>query len=317
MSNLNFVPILVGPTAVGKTSISIPLAQKFDGEIISADSRQVYRHLDIGTAKPGKEELEAVPHHLVDVIDLDETYTAGQFAEDAELLIDGIFERNHTPFVVGGAGFYIKALIEGIFDTPSRDDEIRERLQEEAEKNDEALYERLKKIDPDYAETIHPNNNKRIIRALEIYEVTGRRPSAHFNEDHGGLGHPYRFIGLKRPRKQLYERINRRVEMMIEDGLVEEVMEILEKGYTGEENALQTVGYQEIIEYLRDEISMEEAVSEIQKNSRRYAKRQMTWFRNQHEVTWFDLDEYDPQDEAVGAITDYLLKKDWHADDAD
>ena len=304
------IPILVGPTAVGKTAVSIPLAQKLNAEIISADSRQIYKYMDIGTAKPSGDELKGVPHHLIDVLELEESYTAGQFAEDAKQIIGEILSRKKIPLIVGGSGFYIKALVEGIFDTPSRDDNLREALQEEAEeKGSDILYKRLQEIDPEYAETMHPNNIKRIIRALEIYEVTGEPPSEHFDEEHEGLPYPYTFIGLKRLRQTLYDRINRRVKQMIEDGLVEEVQSILGMGYTGEENALQTVGYQEILDFLADKITLETAIREIQKNTRRYAKRQMTWFRNQHDVTWFDLEEYNSQDEIVAVVLDYLQGK--------
>ena len=304
------VPILVGPTAVGKTSVSIVLAQDLNAEIISADSRQVYKHMNIGTAKPSSDELDAVPHYLVDILELDKVYTAGQFAEDALNLIADIRSRDKTPLVIGGSGFYIKALVEGIFDTPSRDDAVRESLEAEAEKiGSGKLYERLRKVDPDYAATIHPNNIKRIIRALEIYEVTGKPATEHFEEEHQGIPYPYVFIGLKRPRRQLYERINLRVEQMIKDGLVDEVRSIREMGYTGEENALQTVGYQEIFKYLDGKISLEESINEIQKNTRRYAKRQMTWFRNQHNVTWFDLDEYKSRDEVVTACNEHITKE--------
>ncbi|MBS1271321.1 MAG: tRNA dimethylallyltransferase [Candidatus Marinimicrobia bacterium] len=307
MNSKIIIPILVGPTAVGKTAISIPLARKMNAEIISADSRQIFKHMNIGTAKPSGDELDAVLHHLVDILELDEVFTAGQFAEDALKIIEDILARGKAPLIVGGSGFYIKALVAGIFDTPSRDDEVREALQTEAdERGSQALYSRLRNIDPEYAETMHPNNTRRIIRALEIYEVTGEPPAEHFEEEHEGLRYPYTFIGLKRPRQKLYDRINRRVEQMIEDGLVQEVQSILGIGYTGEENALQTVGYQEIFDYLNENISLEEARKEIQKNTRRYAKRQMTWFRNQHDVTWFDLDKYPNQELVVEAILEFL-----------
>lgn len=307
---LSFVPILVGPTAVGKTEVSLQLAERLDAEIISADSRQIYKYLDIGTAKPDPEALVRVPHHLIDTLELDEEYTAGRFASDARRCIEKIFARERTPLVVGGAGFYIKALLEGLFEAPARDEEVRDNLKQRVRKEGiEPLYEEFQEIDPEYAEQVHPNDIQKVLRALEIYQVTGEPPSDHHEKEQPALQYPWRLIGLRRDRQQLYERINRRVDQMISRGLVEEVQELLDQGYTGEENSLQTVGYQEIFASLQGEISLDEAVSEIKKHTRHYAKRQMTWFRNQHDVQWFQVEQYDTSATLVDSIEAYLFEQ--------
>lgn len=307
---LSFVPILIGPTAVGKTEVSLQLAERLDAEIISADSRQIYKYLDIGTAKPDPEALVRVPHHLIDTLELDEEYTAGRFASDARRCIEKIFARERTPLVVGGAGFYIKALLEGLFEAPARDEEVRDNLKQRVRKEGiEPLYEEFQEIDPEYAEQVHPNDIQKVLRALEIYQVTGEPPSDHHEKEQPALQYPWRLIGLRRDRQQLYERINRRVDQMISRGLVEEVQELLDQGYTGEENSLQTVGYQEIFASLQGEISLDEAVSEIKKHTRHYAKRQMTWFRNQHDVQWFQVEQYDTSATLVDSIEAYLFEQ--------
>lgn len=297
------VYFLVGPTAVGKTSISIPLAKQLNAEIISADSRQIYKHLDIGTAKPSRDERAEVPHYLVEEIALDTVYTAGQFARDASRIIEEIFSRNRVPLIVGGAGLYIKALIGGLFDESSRDNDVREGLYKRVNHEGiEPLYEEFKQIDPEYAESVHINDTKKIVRAIEIYEVTGKKPSQHFDQEHEGLEYPHQMFILNRERKTLYNRINRRVDQMIENGLVTEVKQILNMGYTGVENALQTVGYQEIIAFLRNKITLEEAVRQIKVHSRHYAKRQLTWFRNQHDGEWFRFEDHPDESVMVESI---------------
>jgi len=309
MTKLSHIPIIVGPTAVGKTAVSIDLARRLNAEIISADSRQIYRYMNIGTATPSDEELAQVSHHFVNTLELSRQYTAGQFSEDARIVIREIRKRGKNPMVVGGAGFYIKALLDGLFETPSRDKEIREKLYEEVEeKGIEPVYERFQEIDPDYADDVHPNDVKKVVRALEIYEVTGEKPSRHFQQKHDSLEYEYTIIGLNRDRQNLYDRINRRVDVMFERGLIDEVQQILDKGYSGEENAIQTVGYQEVIAYFEGKISLEEAKHQIKKNSRHYAKRQLTWFRNQHDTTWFRFEDFSSQDELVQAIADYITK---------
>lgn len=304
------VIILVGPTAVGKTSASIPLAQRLGAEIISADSRQIYKYMSIGTAKPTPEEMQDIPHHLVDTLDPNKKYTAGQFARDAGRIIDELYARGKQPLVVGGAGLYIKALTQGLFDKKSTDKKVRRDLQQQVDTDGiQGLYEEFRRVDPAYASEVHINDEKKIIRALEIYRVTGEPPSKHFAQaEHSGLDHPCHLFGLKMDRKRLYDRINRRVELMIEHGLVEEVKGLLAKGYTGNENALQTVGYREIFAYLAGELSLDEAVNQIQTNTRQYAKRQMTWFRNQHEVTWFDRDEFDNLEKLVQSMLELIQK---------
>jgi len=302
-----FVAILVGPTAVGKTAISLPLAKKLNAEIISADSRQIYKHLDIGTAKTSPEELNAVPHHLIDALEIEEDYAAGRFAEDASYIINEIFARDRVPLIVGGAGLYIKALIDGLFSESSSDEDVRTALLERVESEGiESLYQEFQEIDPEYASEIHINDTKRIVRALEIYQVTRKKPSQHFKNEHEGLEHPYQMIALNRERKTLYDRVNRRVDQMIDNGLVQEVKNILEMGYTGKENSLRTVGYQEIIAYLNDEIPLGDAVRQIKTHSRHYAKRQLTWFRNQHDAIWFQFEDFASDKELLTAILEEI-----------
>ncbi len=304
------IPIIVGPTAVGKTAVSILLAQRINGEIISADSRQIYKDMKIGTATPDQAELQRVPHHFVNELELTETYTAGRFAGEGRECIKAILSRGNTPIVAGGAGLYIKALTRGLFEEPARDGEIRDRLYSEIRRHGaEYVYERFRQLDPEYASEVHIHDVKKIVRALEIHEVTGKRPSEQFDSSHQPLEYPYRIIGLHRNRKTLYDRINRRVEHMLEEGLVEEVKSILSRGYTGDENALQTVGYQEIINYVRGSITLEEAQRQIQKNSRHYAKRQLTWFRNQHPTQWFRFEDYEKEEALVDDILEYLRQE--------
>jgi len=295
---------------VGKTTVSILLAKRIHGEIISADSRQIYKHMNIGTATPDQSELDQVPHHFVNELDLTETYTAGRFAKDGRARINTILSRGKTPIVTGGAGLYIKALTRGLFEAPARNEEIRDRLYAEIRRHGaEHVYQRFRRLDPEYAADIHVNDVKKLVRALEIHELTGKRPSEHFDRTHQPLDHPYRIIGLHRNRRTLYDRINRRVDRMLEAGLPEEVKTILEKGYTGDENALQTVGYQEIIQYLRGEISLDEATRQIRKHSRHYAKRQLTWFRNQHQTRWFRFEDYEQEEELVDDVFEYLQQE--------
>jgi len=284
--------VIVGPTCTGKTNLSLKLAQLIPSEIISADSRQFFKFLDIGTAKPTKEQIKNTPHHLIDFLNPSDRYDASMFEKDAEKIIEEIFRRANTPIVVGGSGLYIKALIDGIFDSSENDEEYRkELLQKRKEFGNEFLYEELKKVDPVSAEKMLPQNWKRVIRALEVYHTTGQPIWKHHQKQSSSKEKNYTFkqFGLNWERALLYENINRRVDLMIEYGLIDEVKNILEMGYDKNLNSLNTVGYKEIIQHLKGEISLERAIELIKRNTRHYAKRQITWFRKDERIHWFDV----------------------------
>lgn len=282
------VVAIVGPTAVGKTSLSIDLAKRFNGEIISGDSMQVYRGLDIGTAKVTPEEMEGVPHHLINVRELDENYSVADFQVAARQTIQEITERGRLPIVVGGTGLYIQSLLwdyklgsEG----EPEDDTLRKSYELFAEKNgNQALWERLQAVDSLAAEKIHFNNRKKMIRALEVFELTGHsilEPKEQPEKLYDSF-----LIGLNTDRAILYQRINHRVDLMVEQGLLEEAKKLAE---TPDVQAAQGIGYKELFPYFAGEMSLEAALEEVKLHSRRYAKRQLTWFRNRMSVHWFDL----------------------------
>ncbi len=283
--------VLTGPTAVGKTKASIGLAKRIGGEIISADSMQVYRYMDIGSAKIRPEEMEGIPHYLVDELEPSEEFHVVRFQQMAKAAMERIYERGHIPIVVGGTGFYIQALLYDIdFTEDDGNKEIREQLTAYANMHGrEALHDRLRNVDPRSAELIHANNVKRVIRALEYYELNGTPISAH-NEQERQKESPYRFVYLvlNDERANLYERINLRVDQMMEEGLVEEVRALKEKGYTRNMVSMQGLGYKEILDHLDGEISLEEAVYRIKRDTRHFAKRQITWFKREKDVIWID-----------------------------
>lgn len=297
------VPILAGPTGVGKTELSIILANQLNSEIVSADSRQIYKYMNIGTAKPPRPILEKTQHHFIDMLEPDKRYSAGQYGLDARNVIRDIFKKSRTPLVVGGSGLYIKALTEGFFRGDVHDSPIRRKLMNKLQKEGTgALFNDLMKIDPDSAVDIHPNNGKRIIRALEVYLASGEKLSELQRRK---VPQPdFRFIkfGLTMDRNKLYERINLRVDKMFELGLIEEVKAILEKGYPENLNSLNSVGYKEVIQYLNGESDLETCVSEVKKNSRRYAKRQLTWFRADADIQWYTVDPEHPISEIASKI---------------
>ncbi len=302
--------VIIGPTAVGKTQLSLDLAQQFNGEIISGDSMQVYRGMDIGTAKAEPAELALVPHHLIDIKNPDEEYSVALFQESATRLITEINQRERLPFIVGGTGLYIESVTHRFqFSQAAQDPELRERLQRLADAEGvEALHARLADVDPITAQRLHPNDVKRVIRALEIYESTGYKMSDfQLRAQHS----PYDLvmIGLTMERVVLYERINRRVELMIEAGLVEEVRGLLDKGYDASMVSMQGLGYKELIPYLYGEITLEKAINDIQQRTRHFAKRQLSWFRRIPEVQWFDMTDPAGQAKSVETIKQILAGK--------
>jgi len=284
------IPFIVGPTAVGKTATAIELAKRLNGEIISIDSRQVYKGLDVGTAKPTLRQQKEIPHHLIDILEPSEQISAGTYRELALVAVADILSRDKLPIFVGGSGMYVKALVQGIFQESLTDKSVRDKIKAELDKKGIAeLYNRLVDIDPELAVKIHLNDTKRITRALEIYEITGKPPSAHYRNQETESPFPNRIFVLTMERENLYQRINERVDQMIQDGLVDEVQALLNSGLRKNLDSLLTLGYQEVVTYLDGECSYAEMVENIKRNTRRYAKRQLTWFRNQLEATWITI----------------------------
>ena len=291
---MNKVIVITGPTATGKTALSVRLAQEIGGEIVSADSIQIYKKLDIGSAKPDSIEQDSIPHHRMDFVEPEGTYSVADYVRDAKEKIDDILARGKYPIVVGGTGLYISSLVDNVeFSEGEQDLSARARLNEElALFGPEAMHARLFKVDPESAKNIHPNNTKRVIRALEIFETTGRTRT-EFEKESKLLRSPYDFclIALTCERELLYERINRRVDIMVEQGLYREVEGLLNDGVSPDAQSMQGIGYKEAVMALMGEISREESIELIKKNSRNYAKRQLTWFRR-GAYCWFDcLDE--------------------------
>lgn len=298
------IVVIVGPTCSGKTKLGIKLAEELNSEIISADSRQFFKFLTIGTAKPTLEELSQVKHHFIDTLEPSENYNVGLFEKDALKVIEKLLSEHKLPIIVGGSGLYIKAIVDGIVDIDS-DEELREQLLAEKEKfGNEFIYEKLRQIDKHAAETMLPQNWKRVIRAIEVYYLTGKSILEIHEVQHRNLGYSFFQFGLNWERQSLYQNIGKRVDDMIEMGLVDEVKTILELGYDKDINALNTVGYKEIIGYLENEISFEKAVELMKRNTRRFAKRQMTWFRKDKRINWIDI----KSEEDIFSAKDYILE---------
>ena len=299
--------VLTGPTAVGKTKLSIALAKALGGEIISADSMQVYKHMDIGSAKITEKEMDGVPHHLIDVLSPFEEFHIVRFQELAKKAVEDIYSRGRIPVFVGGTGFYIQAVTKDIdFTEGEEDKKYREELScLAAEKGNEFLHEMLRNIDPKSAEEIHANNVKRVIRALEFYKENGFPISQH-NEEQKQNETPYNlaYFVLNAPRELLYERIDRRVDEMMENGLMEEVQKLKDMGCRRDMTSMQGLGYKEILSFLDGEVPLEEAVRILKRDTRHFAKRQLTWFRRESDVIWLDKDKFSFDEEK---ILEYML----------
>ena len=300
--------VLAGPTAVGKTKMSIRLAKAIAGEIISADSMQVYRHMDIGSAKIRPEEMEGVPHHLIDVLEPSEEFHVVKFQQMAKEAMTGIYDRGHIPILTGGTGFYIQAVLYDIdFTKESGDDAYRKELEDFAERSGaEALHERLAAVDPKAAKDIHPHNIKRVIRALEYHHQTGDLISRH-NEQERQKESPYdaSYFVLNDDRQKLYHQIDRRVDLMIEAGLVDEVQALKGMGCTSSMVSMQGLGYKEILAYLDGVLSLDDAIYRIKRDTRHFAKRQITWFKREKDVIWVDKPDFDYDEEKMLA---FMLK---------
>lgn len=288
------IVVICGPTGIGKTSFAINTANRFNGEIIGADSMQIYKYLDIGTAKPDPDELKQAKHHLVDFVDPAEEYDAGRYVKEADSIIHDLAARGRLPIVAGGTGLYIKALVHGLFRSKPICAETMQRLNMELEKSGaRALHSRLKVCDPEAAERIHPNDSFRVIRALEVFETTGGKISQSQSE-HGFDTPRYRALkfGLYMERDQLYERINKRVDLMLEAGLLDEVKQLYRSGYSFDLKSMQSIGYKHMGMFLKDEVEWNEAVRLLKRDTRRYAKRQFTWFNKDKEIHWVKPAEF-------------------------
>ena len=285
--------VICGPTGIGKTAAAIELARVFGGEIVSADSIQIYRYMDIGAAKPTPEERAAICHHMIDIVEPSENFSAAQYGRLAAECIADLSRRGRVPFVVGGTGLYIKALIHGLFQSPPIGPQIRRQLRQEVEaKGIEALYARLRRCDLESADRLHPNDTFRILRALEVFESTGLSMSA-YQKAHGFA--EIRFdslkIGLHIDRSALYERINKRVDAMMDAGFLQEVVDLLRRGYSPELKSMQSIGYRHLVDHLQGKCSLEETLETLKRDTRRYAKRQLTWFGADEEIIWKEPDQ--------------------------
>ncbi len=290
---LNKIIVICGPTGVGKTGFAIELARRFNGEIVGADSMQIYRYMDIGTAKPTAAEQAAVVHHLVDIVDPHEDFDAAEYARRAQVCVSRLIDQGKLPFVVGGTGLYVKSLVYGLAEAAPSDERVRARLKTElARTSARAMHERLSQIDSQSAQRIHPNDAFRILRALEVFQITGRPLSAH----HDGHGFAQARldalqIGLTLPRPRLYARIDQRVDAMLAQGLADEVRGLLDKGFHPGLKSMQSLGYRHMADYLQGRLEWNETVRTLKRDHRRYAKRQMTWFGADENVRWLQPDQ--------------------------
>ncbi len=302
------IVVICGPTGVGKTSVAIRAARAFNGEIIGADSMQIYRHMDIGTAKPTIDEQAQVPHHMIDIADPDEFFDAACYARMARASICDLIQAGKLPVVAGGTGLYIKALLSGLSPAAATDPAVKNRLKAEVDtKGSHSLHRRLADCDPVAARRIHPNDAFRIVRALEVYETTGR-PLSTIQKAHHFSDHPFDSLklGLMIDRTMLYTRIDARVEEMIRTGLIDEVQGLLDRGYDPQSKAMQSIGYRHITAYLINHLSRSEAIRTMKRDSRRYAKRQLTWFKADQDVVWAMPDDWDGIRERIQAFLGYV-----------
>ncbi|MBT2730298.1 tRNA (adenosine(37)-N6)-dimethylallyltransferase MiaA [Bacillus sp. ISL-75] len=296
--------VIIGPTAVGKTKLSIEMAKRYNGEIISGDSMQIYRGMDIGTAKIKKDEMEGIPHYLIDIKEPFENFSVAEFQLLVRAKIGEIAKKGKLPIIVGGTGLYIQSVIYDYqFSDVSGDESYRLKLEERAKKiGNEALYKELLEVDPGSASQIHPNNVRRVIRALEIFHLTGKTMQEFQSTQQPDLLYNTAIVGLSMERVKLYERINYRVDLMIEEGLIEEVKGLYQRGLR-DCQSIQAIGYKEMYAYLEGKVPLEEAIENLKQNSRRYAKRQLTWFRNKMDVSWFDMTNVEDTSKKITEIS--------------
>lgn len=302
--------VIIGPTAVGKTKLSIDLAHRLNGEIISGDSMQIYKGMDIGTAKINEDEMEGIQHHLINIKNPDEDFSVAEFQHTVRPIIEEIANQNKTPMIVGGTGLYIQSVLYDYqFTENPSDPEFRSNLEQELkEKGEHAIHQLLEKIDPESANKIHPNNSRRVIRALEVFHCTDKTMSEYINSQEQELLYDVVLIGLTMEREVLYERINQRVDLMVTQGLIEEVKKLYDNGIR-DSQAIQAIGYKELYDYFDGKMTYEDAINQLKQNSRRYAKRQLTWFRNKMDVKWFDMTPPIKHNQKVDEIFTYIAGK--------
>jgi len=306
---LDALLVILGPTGVGKTEVAIELAKRIRAEIISADSRQIYKEMDIGTAKPSLTVRQEVSHHLIDLILPDEVFDVANFKVRAEVIINEVQKKDKLPILAGGSGLYIQAVVDGLFAGPGADWKLRERLKKK-EKREGAgtLHRELERVDPTAASRLHPHDQRRVIRALEVYHLSGKPISSYQTQFPSTLVNTV-MIGLERERESLFRLINERVDRMVAEGLIEEVKSLLSKGYSEDLPSLQGLGYQQIIGYLRGEYPEEEAIRLIKRDSRRFAKRQMSWFKRDKRILWIDTEEFSSFNDISDKIMEILIEK--------
>lgn len=300
--------IIAGPTAVGKTDISIEVAKRLNGEIVSADSMQIYKYLSIGSAKPTQEEMQEIKHHLIDEIDPRTEFSVSAYKELAKKYIQEIASKNKLPIVAGGTGLYVNSLIYDMdFSNTCSNNEIRDKLTREYEEyGNEYLHNKLKEVDIKASQRIHPNNVQKVIRALEIFYTSGETTKDFSNDLVENEDYNYLLIGLNRDREELYERVNMRVGIMIEEGLIEEVKNLMDMGLKTEDISMKGIGYKEVIGYLDGEYDLERAIYLIKRNTRRYAKRQLTWFKRYNKMKWFNLDKDTNKEKIISNIIEFI-----------
>ncbi|WP_102400798.1 tRNA (adenosine(37)-N6)-dimethylallyltransferase MiaA [Haloimpatiens massiliensis] len=310
---MNKLVIIAGPTAVGKTNISIKVAEKINGEIISADSMQIYKYMDIGSAKITPEEMQGIPHYMIDEVEPSEEFSVAEFKNRGENYINEIYNKNKTPMIVGGTGLYINSIIYNYnFTNTDKDEEYRQYLHCLAEeKGKEYIHSMLKEVDMESYERLFPNDLKRVVRALEVFKSTGKTIGEFTKEQEKNLYNiPYnlKYYVLNMNREKLYDRINRRVDIMLEKGLIEEVIKLRNMGYNSNMQSMKGIGYKEILYYLEGNISLEEAIYLIKKGSRNYAKRQLTWFRKDPRVVWINKEDFKDEEEIINFIAEHSKK---------
>ena len=304
--------VILGPTSVGKTKVSVDIAKKLKSEIISTDSMQIYKKMNIGTAKVTEEEKSGIKHHMIDLIDPGEEFTVYDYQNQSLKIIDRLIKEDKTPILVGGSGLYINSILYDLdFNKVSSNEEVRNKYYEiEKTKGKEYLYDLLEKRDPEAAEKIHPNNIKRVVRALEVTEITGEKYSENSNFRKYSEKYDFIIIGLEMNRKLLYNRLNARVDEMIKEGLFDEVKELYQEGYDNTYQSMQAIGYKEVIDYIERKTSKEEAVRLIKRNTRRFAKRQITWFKPDDRIRWFDISDYrNTYNSTLNKILSYIKER--------
>jgi tRNA dimethylallyltransferase len=290
------VVVIVGPTAVGKSRVAVEVAQAFETEVLTADSRQVYRGMDVGTDKPAPEDRQGIPHRLIDLVDPDESFNAGLYRRRAIEEIERLYRDGRLPLVVGGTGLYVRTLLKGLCDAPPADPMIRAALKQEGESQGyDRLYARLVDVDPAAAMRLHPRDGSKVIRALEVYQLSGRRMS-EFQQEHGFAQRPFSalIIGLNRDRAALYRRIEERIDQQLAHGLIEETQQLLAQGYQSTSAAMKGLGYRQVTEYLAGKYDADEMVRRFKRDTRHFSKRQMTWFRKEPGILWLTIQESEP-----------------------